>query len=172
MVAIVLMGNNGEDNTDWLGDAAPPAVAREVAMDAKTSASAAMATATSSHLVRGERLPFDCSVMKVCSGSKEGLSLHQFYSMLRDRRRVRRDTRYQIARAGTLQTSIGWSKANGSQVALRLGETPVCRSRRRSRRNEGHEVLAVTGPSRGALSYALVVRDDGRCCGSWHRRRS
>jgi hypothetical protein len=35
------MGNNGEDNTDWLGDAAPPAVAREVAMDAKTSASAA-----------------------------------------------------------------------------------------------------------------------------------
>ena len=92
--------------------------------------------------------------------------------MLRDRRRVRR-TRYQIARAGILQTSIGWSKANGSQVALRLGETAVrCRSRRRSRRDEGHEALAVTGPSRGALSYALVVRDDSRCCGSWHRRRS
>ena len=31
-----------------------------------------------------------------------------------------RRTRYQIARAGTLQTSLGWSKANGSLVALPL----------------------------------------------------
>jgi hypothetical protein len=33
-------------------------------MDAKTPTIAATATAMSSHLVRGERLPFDCSVMK------------------------------------------------------------------------------------------------------------
>ena len=40
-------------------------------MDAKTPIIAATAAATSSHLVRGERLSFDCSVMKACSGSEE-----------------------------------------------------------------------------------------------------
>ena len=91
-------------------------------MDAKTPTSAAMATATSSHLVRGERLPFDYSVMKACSGSEERRSIHQFYWMLGDRRRVRRGTRYQIARAGTLQTSIGWSMARVSQGRAAIDE--------------------------------------------------
>ena len=40
-------------------------------MDAKTPIIAATVAATSSHLVRDERLPFDCSVMKACSGSEE-----------------------------------------------------------------------------------------------------
>src|SRR5882757_10749433 len=71
----------------WCCDSSRSRIAREVAMDAKTPTSAAMATATSSHLVRGERLPFDCSVMKACSGSEERRSIHQFYWMLGDRRR-------------------------------------------------------------------------------------
>jgi hypothetical protein len=40
-------------------------------MDAKTPIIAATATAMSSHMVRGERFPFDCSVMKVCSKTPE-----------------------------------------------------------------------------------------------------
>src|SRR6266481_9239695 len=106
----------------WCCDSFRSRIAREVAMDAKTPTSAAMATATSSHLVRGERLPFDCSVMKACSGSEERRSIHQFYWMLGDRRRVRRGTRYQIARAGTLQTSIGWSMARVSQGRAAMDE--------------------------------------------------
>jgi hypothetical protein len=82
----------------WCCDAFRSRIAREVAMEAKTPTSVAMATAASSHLVRSERLPFDASVMKTCSGSKERLSLHQYDWMLGDRRRVRRGTRYQIAR--------------------------------------------------------------------------
>ncbi len=41
-------------------------------MDAKTLTIAATATAMSSHVVRGERLPFDCSVMKVHFKTPEG----------------------------------------------------------------------------------------------------
>lgn len=40
-------------------------------MDAKTPIIAATATAISSHMVRGERLPFECSVMKVRSKTPE-----------------------------------------------------------------------------------------------------
>ena len=46
-------------------------IAREVAMDAKTPIIAATATVMSSHMVRGESLPFDCSVMKVRSKTPE-----------------------------------------------------------------------------------------------------
>src|SRR5260370_42121191 len=52
----------------WCCDACRSRIAREVAMDVKTPTIAATATAMSSHLVRGERLPFDCSVMKARLG--------------------------------------------------------------------------------------------------------
>jgi hypothetical protein len=55
----------------WCCDACRSRIAREVAMDAKTPTIAATAAAASSHLVCGERLSFDCSVMKACSGSEE-----------------------------------------------------------------------------------------------------
>src|SRR5258708_34192327 len=55
----------------WCCDARRSRIAMEVAMDAKTPIIAATATAMSSHMVRGERLPFDCSVMKVRSKTPE-----------------------------------------------------------------------------------------------------
>src|SRR5258708_7637756 len=55
----------------WCCDACRSRIAREVAMDAKTPTIAATATAMSSHMVRGERLPFDCSVMNVRSKAPE-----------------------------------------------------------------------------------------------------
>src|SRR5262245_11921876 len=56
----------------WCCDAFRSRIAREVAMDAKTPTIAATATAMSSQLVRGERLSFDCSVMKVHFKTPEG----------------------------------------------------------------------------------------------------
>ena len=58
-MTIVLVGNTGEDNTDWLGDAAPPAVIPK----GKNNAPFADGAGNSDDPVQGVRAKLGCDLV-------------------------------------------------------------------------------------------------------------